>query len=138
MHDAGKIIAGLLVFIGVMTFPFWYNMGKASPAPELELSQKAKQEKECVEPKAFMKTSHMQLLNDWRDVAVREDMRVYVGSNGKSHDISLQNTCMDCHSNKDKFCDKCHEFVGVTQLYCWDCHLDPKEKELWAAKDVNF
>ena len=39
---------------------------------------------------------------------------------------SLTNTCIRCHSNKDKFCDECHHFAGV-QPYCWACHVMPKE-----------
>lgn len=133
-----KIIAGLIIFVGFATAPFWLNAGKAAPTPEPELTPKAKEAKVCVESTEFMKTSHMQLLNTWRDAAVREDMRVYESSTGKEYDISLQNTCLNCHSNKDKFCDRCHNFVGVGQLYCWDCHIESKEKQLWASKDVNF
>jgi cytochrome c oxidase subunit 2 len=39
--------------------------------------------------------------------------------------MSLQNTCMHCHSNKQKFCDECHTYVAV-KPYCWDCHIAPK------------
>jgi hypothetical protein len=33
---------------------------------------------------------------------------------------------MDCHSNKSKFCDQCHNYVDVDP-FCWDCHIEPKE-----------
>ncbi len=138
MSDFGKILAGLILFLVIMVTPFWFNMGKAAVAPEPELTPKAKEAGKCVESKEFMKTSHMQLLNEWRDAAVREDLRTYVSSDGRHYHISLQNTCLDCHSNKDKFCDRCHNFVGVGQLYCWGCHIESKEKRLWAATDVNF
>jgi hypothetical protein len=42
--------------------------------------------------------------------------------------MSLQNGCMRCHSNKKKFCDECHNYMAV-KPYCWDCHIQPKEKE---------
>jgi len=42
--------------------------------------------------------------------------------------MSLQNGCMTCHSNKKKFCDECHNYMAVVP-YCWDCHIQPKEKE---------
>jgi hypothetical protein len=69
----------------------------------------------------------MQILNDWRDAVVREDRRVYVSSTGKQYDMSLQNTCMKCHDDKEKFCDKCHVALSVDP-YCWTCHIEPKAK----------
>jgi hypothetical protein len=39
----------------------------------------------------------------------------------------LQNTCLNCHNNKSKFCDQCHNYAEVTP-YCWECHIEPKEK----------
>ncbi len=80
-----------------------------------------------MEAKEFMVESHMQLLNDWRDEAVRQGKRVYVATNGKEYVVSLQNTCMECHSNKSKFCDQCHNYAEVNP-YCWECHIEPKEK----------
>jgi hypothetical protein len=53
MKDKNKILAGLVVFIAVITLPFWFNMGKAAPAPELELTAKAKAAKVCVMPTAY-------------------------------------------------------------------------------------
>ncbi len=138
MYDSGKIIAGLIVFAVLATSPFWLNMGQAGLKPEPELTPRAKQAGHCVESESFMETSHMQLLDEWRDAAVREDKRVYVNNSGERYEISLQNTCLDCHSNKEKFCDRCHNFVGVGQLYCWDCHIESKEKKLWAATGENF
>jgi len=68
----------------------------------------------------------MDLLNEWRDQVVRENDRYEIGSDGVRFERSLSNTCLNCHVNKDKFCDKCHDYMGV-QPYCWDCHLVPKE-----------
>jgi hypothetical protein len=42
--------------------------------------------------------------------------------------MSLQNGCMQCHSNKKKFCDECHNYLSV-KPFCWDCHIQPAEKE---------
>jgi hypothetical protein len=137
MYDTGKIIIGLIIFVGLITFPIYMNMGKAYEKPEPKVDTPAIQQwekeygkKECVESKAYMKTEHMKILNEWRDWVVRDKNRVYVSSsNGKKFDMSLQNTCMNCHSNKKKFCDSCHNFTAV-KPYCWDCHIEPKEKEL--------
>jgi hypothetical protein len=42
MKDRKIIMTGLVVFCIMLTFPFWYNRGKAAPAPVLELTEKAK------------------------------------------------------------------------------------------------
>jgi hypothetical protein len=128
MKDKKKILAGLAVFIAAITFPFWYNMGKAAPAPELELTAKAKAAKVCVMPTAFMKAEHMQLLDVWRHNVVRNGERAFVNAEGKLFNMSLSNTCLDCHSNKAQFCDRCHEYASV-RPYCWDCHIDNPKGE---------
>ena len=132
MNDKNKIITGLIIFIVIITFPFWYNMGKASPVPEPKLTDKAKAAKECVEPKEYMKAEHMQILDIWRDSVVREANRVYINEKGKKFNMSLStgdDSCMGCHSNKADFCDKCHDYASV-RPYCWDCHIEPpKEKK---------
>ena len=129
MNDKKLITAGLIVFVALVTFPFWYNMGKASPAPQVELTEKAKAAKECVRDKAYMTAEHMQLLDVWREAVVRQAKRVYTSDTGKTYEMSLSNTCLDCHSNKAAFCDRCHDYASVTP-YCWDCHIDnPKETE---------
>ena len=134
MYNGGKIIAGLIVFIGLFTFPVFYNMGKTSKMPEPKLNTPAimelpEAERKCVESKEYMRANHMQLLNDWRDQVVREGDLEYVSTTGKKYIMSLQNTCMHCHSNKKEFCDKCHTYASVPDPYCWTCHISPKEKE---------
>ncbi len=126
MYDGGKIITGLIIGVILLSFPFWYNLGKAAKFPEPKLTPKAKQAGQCVETKVYMKAHHMQLLNKWRDDVVRKGYRLYVGLNGKTFKMSLQNECLKCHSNKQEFCDKCHNFVDV-KPYCWECHIEPKE-----------
>ena len=128
MKDKNKILAGLAVFIVVITFPFWFNMGKAAPAPELELTAKAKAAKVCVMPTAYMKAEHMQLLDVWRHNVVRNGERAFVNAEGQLFDMSLSNTCLDCHSNKAQFCDRCHDYASV-RPYCWDCHIDNPKGE---------
>lgn len=104
-------------------------MGKAAPVPEPELTAKAKAAKECVRETRYMKAEHMQLLDEWRNSVVREGKRIYTNSSGKSFNMSLSNTCLDCHSNKAEFCDRCHTYASADP-YCWDCHIDnPKENK---------
>ncbi len=129
MKDKKIIITGLVVFCIMLTFPFWYNRGKAAPAPVLELTEKAKAAEACVRSTEYMKAEHMKLLDLWRHSVVRNAERIYVNSKGQEFTMSLSNTCLDCHSNKAEFCDRCHDYASV-RPYCWDCHIDnPKEKE---------
>jgi hypothetical protein len=128
MYDSDKIIPGLIIFVGLMTFPIWSSIGKAEPKPEPKIDTPAINQmvkKQCVEDTHFMKTSHMQMINDWRDKVLRDGERYYTNSRGEKVMMSLQNTCMKCHSNKDKFCDTCHTYTDV-KPYCWDCHIQPK------------
>ncbi len=129
MNDKKYILAGLAVLLVIVTVPFWINIGSASKPPEPELTVKAKEAKNCVLPKDVMVTDHMQLLDVWRDTVVRNAERIYVNAEGKEFNMSLSNTCLDCHSNKAEFCDRCHTYASADP-YCWDCHIDnPKEKE---------
>ena len=124
MYGKGRIIPALILFLGLMTSPIWYKSGDASKPPKPE---KPKDYTECVAPTAYMRTSHMVLLNEWRDDILREGgARTGKTPNGTEYVRSLQNGCMKCHSDKKKFCDVCHNYTSV-KPYCWDCHLQPKE-----------
>ncbi len=137
LYDGGKIIVGLAVFLAFALFPFYNNIGAKNVKPDPktdtpEIQEWANQhggKKECVESKDYMRREHMQLLNNWRDAVVRDMYRKYVStSNHDTFDMSLQNGCMRCHSSKKKFCDECHNYMAV-KPYCWDCHIQPQEKE---------
>jgi hypothetical protein len=56
---------------------------------------------------------------------VRQGQRTYVATDGKEYMVSLTNTCMDCHRDKAKFCDRCHDYVQVSPT-CWNCHNTPQ------------
>lgn len=133
IYNANKIIPGLVIFLGLVTIPLWYNMGRAVPAPDPKIDTPVIQQmaqKQCVLPKSEMRTGHMQLLNNWRTWVVRDGKRIYVAADSKEYVMSLQNECIKCHSNKSKFCDQCHTYAGLdlgTQPYCWTCHIAPKE-----------
>jgi len=125
MYNSVKIIIGLIIFVGLMAYPIWSSVGRPGPAPELVLTEKAKAAKVCIEETPWMKESHMQLLDDWRNKVVREKERLYTNNEGRAYNMSLTNTCLDCHSNKETFCDRCHDYTSV-RPYCWDCHNVPK------------
>ncbi len=135
MHDSAKIITGLVIFLVLVTFPFWFSRaaGKAGymPEPELPANQDS-----CVESAEYMRPYHMDLLNQWRDAVVRDGNRIYVSSKGERFEMSLSNTCMSCHVSKVNFCDQCHNYVGVSP-YCWDCHVAPIEPARAANASAN-
>ena len=129
LYNRGMIIAGIVVFLIAATFPFWYGRGKAVPPPDLKLDTPAiqrLQEKRCVESTTFMRANHMKLLAAWRDDVVREGKRTYTAADGRVHPISLTGTCLECHSNKKQFCDRCHDYSGAKPA-CWSCHIIPEE-----------
>ncbi|MCX5812442.1 MAG: sulfate reduction electron transfer complex DsrMKJOP subunit DsrJ [Proteobacteria bacterium] len=132
MYDTGKIITGIILFLIIMLSPFWYNAftGRAGYVPDLKVATDARQ---CVEDAQYMKARHMDLLNYWKKVAVRESTKSYTGRDGKTYTISLTGTCMGCHSSKAEFCDRCHDYAGVKPV-CWDCHNVP---QAYAKKVVN-
>ncbi|MFH1300796.1 MAG: sulfate reduction electron transfer complex DsrMKJOP subunit DsrJ [Planctomycetota bacterium] len=125
MHDGGKIIAGLVLFLAIVTSPIWYHQasGTVPTVPDPKIITEAEF---CVAPTPYMKAFHMDLLNQWRDDVVRTGERIFQGPDGKEYEKSLSRTCMNCHSNKAEFCDRCHDYTGVT-AYCWDCHVEPRE-----------
>jgi hypothetical protein len=123
------IFTGLVIFVIIALFPFWINLGETKPAPEPELLGKAKAAKKCVLDKVDMRANHMSLLDEWRDSVVRDSNRIYTNADGKEFAMSLstgENSCIGCHEDKSKFCDKCHTYASVDP-YCWECHTDPKE-----------
>ena len=129
LYDGGKIIAGIVVFLIVASVPFWYGRGKAVSQPDLKLDTPAIErlkEKLCVEPAPYMRANHMKLLSAWRESVVREGNRSYKATDGKVYKISLTGTCLECHSNKDQFCDRCHDYAGAKPA-CWNCHIIPEE-----------
>jgi hypothetical protein len=136
IYNGGPIVLGILVFLAIALFPFYNNMGKVNAKPEPKTDtpvileyEKVNGKKECVETKEYMRAEHMQILNQWRDSVVRDYYRGYKSTaNGKRWNMSLQNGCMQCHSNKKKFCDECHNYLSV-KPFCWDCHIQPKEEE---------
>jgi hypothetical protein len=126
-RDLIGIGIGIAVFIMLATFPFWYAAGKPKTAPLIDLNTpviNSLPEKQCVAPTAFMKTNHMKLLDDWRNEVVRNNNRTYTTQDGRSFDKSLSKTCLSCHSNKEQFCNRCHNYAGVNPK-CWECHSEP-------------
>ena len=126
MGDKIWIIAGLAVFLVLATFPIWYALGTDNDAPafpsDLELPQNYSQ---CVKDKEYMIANHMDILNQWRDEVVRQGDNSRIEIGGKLYEKSLTKTCMQCHTSRENFCARCHNYADVRPT-CWDCHLEPK------------
>ena len=127
MYHSKKIIPGLIIFFLFMTFPFWFNIGgEAYVTPELVLPE---DHENCIESVEFIRAEHMTILDQWRDAYVRDGYGLYKSSlTGEMYAMSLTKTCMDCHDDKETFCDRCHDSVSVSP-YCWDCHIEPEGVE---------
>ncbi len=125
MRDRALIYCGLAAFLALITFPVWYNLAAGGTARPPDLPRPAG-EKTCVAPVSYMRSSHMDLLTKWRDEVVRRNVRSFTAFDGRTHRMSLTGTCLNCHSNKAEFCDRCHNYAAV-KPYCWDCHIDPKQ-----------
>jgi len=124
MRDRLLIFSGLALFVFFVTWPVWHGVAARTSAagPKLELP---KLEKNCVAPREYMRTSHMSLLINWRENAVRNNQLRYRAYNGKTYDVSLSRTCLgQCHGTREKFCDRCHSYAAVSGPYCWNCHND--------------
>jgi len=125
MHDKGKVIAGIVIFLIVVLFPIWFtgafgDFDPASPDPMTDAT-------ECVKDKAYMTAWHMDLLNEWRNDVVRLNDRGPVLIAGKNWEKSLTRTCLGCHGSYQKFCNVCHTYADV-KPDCWQCHVIPEGK----------
>jgi hypothetical protein len=122
LHDGRTIIPGLLIFLGLATLPIWYTLAHGSHGEVPKLARAVTGE-HCVESKENMRANHMQLLDVWRDSAVREGKRWYVSHDfpGRTYEMSLTKTCLRCHADRAQFCDRCHSTLSVAPS-CWECH----------------
>ena len=135
MYDTGKVVTGIIIFLALITSPFWLNAGGKSAkdsVPKLEIEEVKKAEKKCVETVEYMRTNHMQMLDKWRDEVVRDGAdREFKNDEGMTVQRSLttmKKSCIGCHKSKKKFCDRCHTYASV-KPYCWQCHIAPDEPE---------
>jgi hypothetical protein len=124
MRDRALILGGLVLFLGLATWPAWRALASAPPRPP-DLARPAGATR-CVAPTEYMRASHMALLLQWRDRVVRDGIRSYTDTDGRVVTMSLSKTCIGaCHTDKTTFCDRCHDYAKVTPT-CWDCHVVPQ------------
>lgn len=120
MRNKTNIVVGVLVFLLVLTSPIWLNLGKSAEASQVEVSLDTptinalpEDERQCIYDTDYMLKNHMEILHQWKVQVVRDGNRTLVTPDGREFEMSLQNTCLDCHSNYDEFCEKCHDANGV-------------------------
>lgn len=121
MHRAWAGSLFLLVVAAVMTFPFWYAYSGQEKASGPIVKPASG---ECIESADVMRRTHMKMLYQWRDEVVRSNppsQRDYVNSKGVHFNKSLTGTCMNCHTSREEFCDRCHETVSA-KPNCFSCH----------------
>ncbi|MBT0651438.1 sulfate reduction electron transfer complex DsrMKJOP subunit DsrJ [Geomobilimonas luticola] len=125
MGDRPLIYGGLCLFVALVTFPVWKGVAAQSSTKGPEVKAVV-DKKQCVAPRAYMREAHMELLVAWRDGKVRRQERHYTARDGTVYNVSLTGTCLtQCHGSKEKFCDSCHEYAGVSAPNCWGCHTSP-------------
>jgi len=132
MNDRNIILTAVAVFVVVALFPFWGSWVSAGSGDPPELEKPGGDA--CVMETEFMRESHMDLLNQWRDEVVRDGERFFTAAEGytlpagmEREEKSLSLTCLDCHS-KAQFCDRCHDYSAITPN-CWSCHVIPEGRE---------
>ena len=112
-------VFAVVIPILIILFPVGYSRvsyglaeGADSALPYLERPD-AKHEN-CVRETVYMRYHHWELLRSIREEVVRF---------GKRGDVGL-NKCMECHTNRERFCDVCHNAVSMTPD-CFGCHYYP-------------
>ena len=75
MRDRTLIYAGLAIFLALVTFPVWHNLAARVTTRRARTCASRSSEKQCVAPREYMRTSHMDLLLDWREKVVRTGVR---------------------------------------------------------------
>lgn len=116
----GKIyIIAVAIAIVIILLPFGYSVistifaGEA-PDPQLFLEKPDPKYKECVRDVKYMRYHHWELLRQTREEVVRY---------GKRGEVGLKK-CRECHTSRERFCDKCHNSVSMTPA-CYGCHYYP-------------
>jgi len=114
----------------VILLPIGFSLvwAVASPGAQIEqpFLQMPEGEEECVEDVAYMRFQHMDLLLEIRDGVVREGTKGQIVRNGTERTITLDG-CWECHTDRETFCNKCHDSVNLS-LNCFRCHHDPSSE----------
>ena len=83
--------------------------------PEVFLERPDAKYDRCLEKTRYMRYHHWELLR-----GIREDIVRY---GHREKNIGLYR-CPECHTSRERFCDRCHDAVSLTPD-CFDCHYYP-------------
>lgn len=108
-----------VILVLIILAPLAYSIVYRVVAPDTEpaevfLERPDPQYKNCVRETDYMRYHHWELLRGTREEVVRYGMR---------GETSL-NKCRDCHTSRERFCNKCHDAVSLTPD-CFGCHYYP-------------
>ena len=125
MYDSGKIIPGLLIFVLLITFPFWYNnlssaeQVKTPEPPDKSILTGFTFPNGQEHPSAAeMRAKHMELLQSFH--AAADPAKMAAAQKGEKMQTM---SCMMCHGSKEQFCDSCHANIAEKKVPdCWNCH----------------
>ncbi len=114
-NNKGAITVIILALIILLPIGFYAIRDAFSKNSEPFLEMPDPKHSECVRDREYMRFQHWVLLKELREKVVRE---------GKEVDVALSD-CRDCHTNRERFCNECHNVANVN-LDCFDCHYYPE------------
>jgi len=119
LATGGRRTIAVAIAVLIIAFPLGYSIagylfapGDPDGPPFLERPDPKYDS--CVRETVFMRYHHWELLRSVREEVVRY---------GKRGDVGLSK-CRDCHTSRERFCDKCHHATSLTPD-CFDCHYYP-------------
>ena len=114
-NNKGAITAVILALIILLPIGFYAIRDAFSRDTGPFLVMPDAKYKECVRDTEYMRLNHWVLLKELREEVVRE---------GKEVDVAFSD-CRDCHTNRERFCNECHNVANVN-LDCFGCHYYPE------------
>jgi len=78
-----------------------------------------------VSPRRVHEDVAHELLNDWRDQAVRRNIRSHT-YNGRTFPSTSRDVPAAVPHGQGGILRPMHAYSGVQGPYCWDCHVDPQ------------
>ena len=101
MYDGKKIIPGLIIFLGLITYPLWYNAvsGKTGYVPKPKIPA---DKKECVEPKAYHPGQSQEPVGGLEGIGRPEGRRGSImASNKKTYNMSSESDLHELSPGQD-------------------------------------
>ena len=130
MNDKKLIVTGLVVFLVIVLFPFWYNRGKAVPPPEVKLTEQG-QGGQGVRARQGLHESraHAAARPLARDGGARGRPASTRTRKGKEFDDEPFQHLPGLPLQQGGVLRQVPQLRRGRGPYCWDCHIDnPKEK----------